>query len=234
MHGLFLRDDQFVYRVLPWLELDWLEHGFGTRRSEDWSRRPELISLKQVHSDVSLYADGRMVGRMGEGDALLTDVPGAVVGVRTADCVPILIADVSKRTVAAVHAGWRGTVQAIAAKAVGAMAARFGSDARDMQAAIGPAIGACCYEVGPEVASQFKNFLPERTALGERAHLDLPEVNRRQLISAGLPPDRIHLCGLCTACLEGEFFSWRRDRQKHERMVSAIGIRREEQEGRKP
>ncbi len=234
MPGLFRRDDQFVYRVLPWLELGWLEHGFGTRQSEGWSRRPELISLKQVHSDVSLYADGRLAGRIGEGDALLTDVPGAVVGVQTADCVPILLVDVSKRTVAVVHAGWRGTAQAIAAKAVGAMAARFGSDARNLQAAIGPAIGACCYEVGPEVASQFKNLFPESPGLERRAHLDLPEANRRQLISAGLPPDQIHLSGLCTACLAGEFFSWRRDRLKHERMVSAVGIRREMQRGREP
>lgn len=232
MPDLFRPDGQFVYRLLPWLELDWLEHGFGTRRSEGWSRRPELITLSQVHSDVSLYADGSLAGRIGEGDALLTDVPGAVIGIRTADCVPILIADVSKRTVAAVHAGWRGTAQAIAAKTVVAMAARFGSDVRDLQAAIGPAIGACCYEVGPEVASQFQDLFPERVGLDGRAHLDLPEANRRQLLSAGLPPDRIHLCGLCTACLAGEFFSWRRDRVKDERMVSAIGIRLEMQRGR--
>jgi YfiH family protein len=234
VQGLFRRDDQFVYRVLPWLELDWLEHGFGTRRSESWSGRPELISLKQIHSDVAQYADGRLAGRIGEGDALLTDVPGAVVGVRTADCVPILLVDVSKRTVAAVHAGWRGTAQAIVAKAVGALAARFGSDPRDMQAAIGPAIGACCYEVGPEVAGQFKSLFPESAGREERAHLDLPEANRRQLLSAGVLPDRIYLSGLCTACLAGEFFSWRRDRLKHERMVSAIGIRGSKQRGREP
>jgi YfiH family protein len=221
----FRPDDQFVYRFLPWLELDWLEHGFGSRQSEAWNRRPDLISLKQVHSDVSVYSDGCLTGRIGEGDALLTDAPGALVGVRTADCVPILIADVSKRTVAAVHAGWRGSAQAIVAKTVGAMATRFGSHARDLQAAIGPAIGACCYEVGPEVASQFKEFFPERDDLEERTRLDLPEANRRQLLSAGVPPDRIHVCGLCTACLAGEFFSWRRDRRKHERILSAIGIK---------
>jgi hypothetical protein len=234
VQDLFRRDGQFVYRVVPWLELDWLEHGFGSRQSEDWNQRPELISLKQVHSDICVYSDGTLGGRIGEGDALITDVPGAVVGVQTADCVPILIADVSKRTVAAVHAGWRGSAQAIAAKAVGAMAARFGSRARDLQAAIGPAIGACCYEVGPEVASQFKEFFPGRADLEERARLDLPEANRRQLLSAGVPPDQIHVCGLCTACLAGEYFSWRRDRRKHERMVSAIGIRREMQRGREP
>jgi YfiH family protein len=234
VQGLFRRDDQFVYRVLPWLELDWLEHGFGTSHSEGWSGRPELISLKQIHSDISAYADGSLAGRIGEGDALLTDVPGAVVGVRTADCVPILLVDVSKRTVAAVHAGWRGTAQAIAAKAVSAMAARFGTEARDLQAAIGPAIGACCYEVGPEVSSQFNSLFPERAVLEERTHLDLPEANRRQLLSAGLPPDQVYLSGLCTACLAEEFFSWRRDRLKNERMVSAIGIRRETQRGREP
>ena len=225
MQDLFRRDGQFVYRVAPWLELDWLEHGFGSRHSEGWSQRPGLISLKQVHSDVCVYSDGCLTGRIGEGDALLTDVPGALVGMRTADCVPILIVDVSKRAVAAVHAGWRGSAQAIVAKTVGAMAARFGSHARDLQAAIGPAIGACCFEVGPEVASQFKEFFPEREDLEERTRLDLPEANRRQLLSAGVPPDRVHVCGLCTACLAGEFFSWRRDRRKHELIVSAIGIR---------
>ena len=234
MNGLFHRDKRFVYRVLPWLELDWLEHGFGTRQSDAWNGQPELISLKQVHSDVSLYADGGLAGRIGEGDALLTDAPGALVGVRTADCVPILIADVSKRKVAAVHAGWRGSAQAIAAKTVGAMAARFGSHARDLQAAIGPSIGACCYEVGPEVASQFHDLFPGIAGPEERPHLDLPEANRRQLLSVGVPPDRIYLCGLCTACLSEEFFSWRRDRVKHERMVSAIGIKREMQRGREP
>jgi YfiH family protein len=231
---LFRSDDQFVYRFLPWLELDWLEHGFGTRRSEAWSRRPELISLNQVHSAVSVHSDGALTGRIGEGDALFTEVPGALLGVRTADCVPILIADVSKRAVAAVHAGWRGSAQAIVGKTVGAMAARFGSHPRDLQAVIGPAIGVCCYEVGPEVASHFKDFFPELPNLEERTHLDLPEANRRQLLSAGVPLDRIHPCGLCTACLEGEFFSWRRDRRKLEHMVSAIGIRQETQRGRKP
>jgi polyphenol oxidase len=234
VRDLFRPDDWLVYRFLPWLELDWLEHGFGTRQSEGWSRHPELISLKQVHSDVSVHSDGTLTGRIGKGDALLTDVPGALVGVRTADCVPILIADVSKRAVAAVHAGWRGSAQAIVAKTVNDMGTRFGSQAGDLQAVIGPAIGACCYEVGPEVASEFKHYFPEIAGLEERSHLNLPEVNRRQLLSAGVLPSRIHLCGLCTACLDGEFFSWRRDRRKHERMVSAIGIRRKTQRGREP
>jgi hypothetical protein len=103
-----------------------------------------------------------------------------------------------------------------------------------MQAAIGPAIGACCYEVGPEVAGQFRSLFPESAGREERTHLDLPEANRRHLLSAGVPPDRIHLSGLCTACLAEEFFSWRRNRQTRERMVSAIGIRREMQRGREP
>ena len=103
-----------------------------------------------------------------------------------------------------------------------------------MHAAIGPSIGVCCYEVGPEVASQFEEGFPVRTNLAGRGHLNLPEANRLQLLSAGVAPDRIHVSGLCTACLTGEFFSWRRDRQKHERMVSAIGVRPETRRGREP
>ena len=89
-------------------------------------------------------------------------------------------------------------------------------------------------EDGRFVARQFQDLFPERACPAERTHLDLPEANRRQLLSAGVPPDRIHLCGLCTACLAEEFFSWRRHRVKPERMVSAIGIRREMQRGREP
>jgi polyphenol oxidase len=222
---LFRKDDCHVYRAVPLLELDWLEHGFGSRASRGWMSEPEPISLKQVHSDVCVYADGRATGRIGEGDALITDVPGAAIAVRTADCIPILLVDTRKRAVAAVHAGWRGTVQRIAAKAVGAMADRFGSRPRDMLAAVGPGIGGCCYEVGEEVAVQFCDMFPERNDWTDRTHVDLAEANRRQLVSAGLAKDAMWAAGLCTVCLAQEFFSWRRDREKAGRMVSAIRIK---------
>ena len=225
MKELFRKDDCQVYRAVPLLELDWLEHGFGSRWSVEWMSEPEPISLTQVHSGVCVYADGRARGRIGEGDALITDVPGAAIAVRTADCIPILLVDTQKRSVAAVHAGWRGTVQGIAAKAVGAMVDRFGSRPRDMLAAVGPGVGLCCYEVGEEVALQFRDLFRERSDWAGPTRVDLAEANRRQLVSAGLTPDAVWTAGRCTVCLAQEFFSWRREREKAGRMVSAIRIK---------
>jgi hypothetical protein len=217
---LFFKDPDQIYRALPLLEFDWLEHGFGTRLSPQWNDRADLILLNQVHSDCAVYADGRRAGHIGKGDALFTGVPGALIGVRTADCVPILIVDVEARAIAAVHAGWRGAAQGIAGKAVAEMTARFGSLPEDLCAAIGPAIGPCCYEVGPEVTALFT----ESNGLAGGSRLDLPGVNRRQLLDAGLLPGEVWSAGLCTACLADEFFSWRRDRHESGRMVSAIRI----------
>jgi hypothetical protein len=106
---------------------------------------------------------------LGEGDALLDNTPGSVVAIKTADCLPILLVDDRHRAVAAVHAGWRGTVAGIAQRAVEAMRAQFGSAPGDLRAAIGPGIGPCCYEVGPEVAAEFGRQ--------GRAHVDLGEAN---------------------------------------------------------
>src|SRR5205823_616160 len=129
---------------------DWLGHAFGTRLFQP----PDgVATLRQIHSDVIVYA-GRP-GRLAEGDALLSDTPGRLAGVKTADCLPILLADERHRAVAAVHAGWRGAVSQIAPKAVEAMAARWNTRPEDLHAAIGPGIGQCCFEVGPEVAVQF-------------------------------------------------------------------------------
>ena len=131
-------------------------------------------------------------GCSGEGDALLENTPGSVVAVKTADCLPILLVDERHRAVAAVHAGWRGTVAGIAQRAVEAMGEQFGTLPGDLHAAIGPGIGKCCYEVGPEVAAQFGQQ--------GRAHVDLAEANRRQLMDAGVTPERIYASNLCTMC----------------------------------
>jgi YfiH family protein len=193
--------------------LAWLDHGFGTRHAAV----PEpLATLHQVHSAVCVDACGR-AGRVGEGDALLSDTPGLLVGVRTADCVPILLADETHRAVAAVHAGWRGTVQRIAAHAVEALRARFGTAPAELHAAIGPGIGPCCFEVGPEVAAEF--------GMAGRVKIDLAAINRTQLIEAGVPPERIYSARLCTMCLPEEFHSFRRDRERAGRMISRIGVR---------
>jgi len=178
--------------------------------------------LKQIHSDRVERVDGGR-GYLGEGDALVTDRPGVLIGVRTADCVPILIADPEHHAVAAVHAGWRGTVEDIAAKAVSRLTNEYGCNPQDLHAALGPSIGPCCYEVGPEVAARFRTWLSDLPD-GKRAYLDLSEVTQRQLTQAGLNPANIYAGSPCTNCGPAELHSYRRDGPKAGRMIAAIGV----------
>ena len=209
---MFYKDSQNIYRVRPFAEIPWLEHGFGTRNSAP----PTAATLHQIHSDICVAARGR-AGVLGDGDALLENTPGHLVAVKTADCVPILLVDEEHRAVAAVHAGWRGTVAGIARSAVRAIGKEFGADPHRMRAAIGPGIGKCCYEVGTNVAAQFGETGP--------CHIDLVETNRRQLIEAGIPECFIYAANLCTRCGDSEFHSYRRDKEKAGRMYSFIGVR---------
>ena len=213
---MFYKDSRQIYRVPELDAFDWLEHGFGTRLANVPALYANLAMLKQVHSATCVASAGRH-GVIGEGDALLERTPGSVVAVRTADCIPILLVDPENRAVAAVHAGWRGTVGQIVRHAITSMHDRFGTAPADLHAAIGPGIGKCCYEVGPEVAAQF----------GEqgRAHIDLSAANRAQLESAGVTPGRIYASNLCTMCRADEFHSFRRDREAAGRMHSFAGIR---------
>lgn len=220
---MFHLDSRGVYRAQLLEELVWLEHGFGTRSSAEWLETSEVASLRQTHSDTVLLAD--RAGCLGEGDALISNQAGIALAVRTADCLPILVADVRHRAVAAVHAGWRGAVSEIVPKTVSAMRERFGSRAGDLVVAIGPGIGACCFEVGPEVAARFAPFFPERKDLGDRARIDLVETIRRQLGRNGGKVRQVAASGLCSVCHSRVFHSYRRDREAAGRMVSAIRIR---------
>jgi YfiH family protein len=213
---VFYKDSHEIYRVPELDVFAWLEHGFGTRLADIPGQVGNLTTLKQVHSATCVVAAGS-AERPGEGDALLENRPGSAVAIKTADCIPILLADPRNHAVAAVHAGWRGTVAEIARHAVEAMRQNFGSHPEDLHAAIGPGIGKCCYQVGPEVALQF----------GEtgRVHIDLSATNRRQLLAAGLGAGRIYAAGLCTMCRSDEFHSFRRDREAAGRMFSFAGIR---------
>jgi YfiH family protein len=212
---VFYQDSRQIYRVTELDLLPWLVHGFGTRLARVPALFSNLATLRQIHSAASVPAAGRR-GVLGEGDARLENTPGSVVAVKTADCLPILLVDDRHRAVAAVHAGWRGTVAGIAQRAVEAMHAQFGSLPADLHAAIGPGIGKCCYEVGLEVATQFGQQ--------GRAHVDLADANRRQLIDAGVTPERIYASNLCTMCRSGEFHSFRRDKEAAGRLFSFAGI----------
>ena len=212
---MFYKDSRQIYRVTELDSLSWLVHGFGTRLARVTALYGNLATLRQVHSATCVLAAGR-AGVLGEGDALLDDMPGSVVAVQTADCLPILLVDERHRAVAAVHAGWRGTVAGIARCAVEAMGTQFGALPGDLHAAIGPGIGQCCYEVGPEVAAEFGQQ--------GRAHVDLAEANRRQLMDAGVTPERIYASNLCTMCRGEEFHSFRRDKEAAGRLFSFAGI----------
>jgi YfiH family protein len=219
---VFTKDPRQVYRAAALERLDWLDHGFGTRAAGAWTPEP-LVWVRQVHSARCAFV-GEGSGCLGEADCLVTDRPGFYLSIRTADCIPILLADERLHAVAAVHAGWKGTAQNIALAAVETMRHGFGSRCEDLTAAIGPGICEKCYEVGPEVATQFARWFPERTDLATRTHLDLAEANRRQLVEAGIPAERIVTGAPCTACNPAEFHSWRRDRVRTGRLVSAIAI----------
>jgi hypothetical protein len=154
---VFYLDPLDNYRLPELDQFEWLVYGFGTRRSTP--PPVSLATLRQIHSDIVVPAEGR-TGCLGEGDALVSNTPGRTVAVKTADCVPILLVDAANRTVAAVHAGWRGTVRQIARQAAEAMRRDFDTRVRNLHVAIGPAIGGCCYEVGPEVAAEFRPLGP--------------------------------------------------------------------------
>ncbi|MDQ2774252.1 MAG: peptidoglycan editing factor PgeF, partial [Acidobacteriota bacterium] len=196
----------------------WQKHGFGTRQANP----PADVSLRQVHSACVRDSDG-LADREAEGNALVTAKPGRSIGVRTADCVPLLLLDAQTRAVAAIHAGWRGTAARIAGETVKKLTEGYGTDAEQVYAAIGPCIRACCYEVSPDVAERFREWPESVVVSGSgKPRLDLAGVNRNQLIAAGVPPLQIFDCGLCTFCLPDQFFSFRREPENPGRMLSAI------------
>lgn len=164
-------------------------------------------------------------------DALTTRTPGILVGIKTADCVPVLLADARRGACAAVHAGWRGTVSSIVEHTLERMAVEFGTRAADISAAIGPAAKACCYEVGGEVIAAFREKFSDaddlfRETRAGHALVDLHEANRKQLIAAGVSPERIYVAPLCTMCRTDLFFSYRREKRTHGRvgrLMSVIG-----------
>jgi len=206
-----------------------------------WPMRA-LVTVRQVHSATSLVvpeltsgvisrfltAEGRAAL---EADGLMTSAPGTLLGIQTADCVPVL--DVERRVVAAFHAGWRGTVAGIVERGIAQMAAEYGSRPEDMLAAVGPSIGACCYSVGEEVREAFFSRFGYADELfesrrGGEVYLDLWEANRRQLLEAGIAPEKIIVVGECSGCaglpVRRRYFSHRCENGFTGRMTSLIGV----------
>jgi YfiH family protein len=212
-----------------------------------------LVQVKQVHSAIVHVVTAQHSEAL-PGDGLITNVPHLLLAIKTADCVPVLVADVRRRAVGAFHAGWRGTVARIVEKGIGEMRRHFGSDPADLRAAIGPCIRHCCYQVGPEVRAEFESQFSYADALFEEVfdsnalhlrypllflnkrapghgdpacelHLDLVEANKRQLQDAGLASEHVSIIEGCTACDTTRFFSHRAEFGKTGRMMAVIGIR---------
>ncbi len=223
---MFYRAAEGVYRFSELDRFPWLEHQFGTRHSAPHGAAPEnLATVKQVHSADVVVAHGRS-GVLGSGDALIEEHPGNLVGIKTADCLPILLVDIEMQAVAAIHAGWRGAAQNIVAKTMRRMLEESWAHPTLIHAAIGPGIGPCCFEVGEEVAAQFSGYPGAVLPRHPRPHLDLSRVIRCQLLEARVPASQIYDSGECTVCRADDFYSFRREGAAAGRMLSLIGLRR--------
>lgn len=214
-----------------------LVHGFGLRSPgpspetrDETARRVaagldgdgRLLLLRQVHGTALAVAPW---DEAPEADAALATEPGLVLGIQTADCLPVLLVDAGRSVVAAAHAGWRGTAAGVTREALRALTTR-GSRTQDVLAALGPCIGPCCYEVGDELREAFGPegapfFLTQPSG---RPRLDLREANARQLLDAGLAPEQIHHLPDCTRCRADRYHSYRRDGQGAGRMINVVGF----------
>ena len=197
----------------------------------DTNKALSFVVANQTHSDhikviQSAVTRGwkSMEDAIEDCDALITDQKGMVLTILTADCVPILLYDEIKGVVAAVHAGWKGTKANIVAKTVLKMQKVFGSDPQDIVAGVAPSIGRCCYEVGEDVARHFFDTPEGFTKKGEKFMLDLPYINKYQLLDAGLKESHIEMSGVCTACEVEHYFSYRKEQGCSGRFMSMIGM----------
>jgi YfiH family protein len=247
--------DSFRWTQEPWgpaLRCGPLEatapHFFSTRQlplstSSDWHRVAQtigvdrVVTLNQVHGRqvIAVKRGESMPATRPDADIVISDNPEAAIAVRAADCVPLLIGDPRSGAVAAVHAGWRGTAAGAATAAVEALAREFGAEAGDLVAAIGPSIGVCCYEVGPELVDAFlaaghpsdqvhRWFMTPAGA--RKPRLDTWAANRDQLMLAGVAEENIHTCGLCTASHLELFPSFRAEKEKTGRLAAVIRAKR--------
>lgn len=174
-----------------------------------------------VHSEKDIFPDT---------DALITNIPGVCIAVRTADCVPVLLYDPIQKAIAAIHSGWKGTVQKIAKKTIQLMKQEYGSNPADLIAGIGPSIGPEVYEVGQDVIERFQKefefdtlFAPKQNS--DKALLNLWIANEQILIEAGIPKDHIEIAEMCTYSNSELFYSARRDGQKSGRLATGIMLR---------
>jgi len=189
-----------------------------------------LVCAKQVHGRGVRLVEGIDAGKgafsyedaIEDTDALITDQRGLALTIFTADCLPVFLYDPSTNSIGLVHAGWKGTKAGIAADTVLEMGKRFNISPADLRAWMGPAIGGCCYQVGPEFEGLFDSGLAKKN---NSLYLDLAGVNKEQLLSCGLQDKNISASRLCTVCNDGQVFSYRREGAAAGRMMSVMMLR---------
>jgi YfiH family protein len=237
-----------AYRVDVGLEGEWVvlngfsaPHRFGTRRFVAASLRSigstPVLTPRQVHKDaiVAVLSDDRDPAQWQteaaavDADGLATDRADCWLGVTTADCVPLLLHDPGAGAVAAVHAGWRGALLGVAPAAVRTMVDRFGASTSRLEAALGPHIGPCCFEVGRAVLEPLLRACRGTGGCrrsGDKGHFDLAGFVRWQLAETGIAPERVVALGLCTRCEPSLFSSYRREGKRPQGMLSAVHVAR--------
>ncbi len=243
----FTREDQ--QRAVKQNRAEFLRQLGAIRKGREW----RLVTLRQIHSDlIHCVSEVPEVGLTGDG--LITQTPGLLVAILTADCLPVILVDAKRRAVGVFHAGWRGTVKRIVEKGVGEMQRWFGTRPSDLRAAIGPGVHSCCYSVGPEVRTQFESqfeygsklfreveesdpvrekypllFLtaraPGHSELPKKIFLDLVMANGCQLLAAGVAAKNISASPLCTSCRTDLLFSYRAEKGVTGRMMAVAGVR---------
>jgi hypothetical protein len=196
----------------------------------------QAVCCRQVHGDRIIRVDEQHQGRgaflydtsLPDYDGLVTNRPGVALLTFYADCLPVYLFDPDKRAIGMVHSGWKGTMQRIAQKAVTVMQNEYGSQPVDLWAAIGPGIGACCFEISPALADDVKTNFPEDESIisseSGRCCWNLPLTIRQTLVQTGIDPDNISISSLCTACNPEWFFSYRRDKGMTGRMGALLNL----------
>jgi YfiH family protein len=229
-HGFTTRDGGVSGPPYDTLNLGGLVGDDPAHVAENWRRLERATGLgfarvRQVHGARVVRAE-RAGPPAEEADAVVSAARGVAACVSVADCVPVLLADPESGAVAAIHAGWRGTLAGAAAEGVAALASGAGASPERLLAAVGPSIGPCCYEVSDDLAARFLAALGVAAVVeGARPRLDLWSANARLLAGAGLRPERIEVMGRCTACERDLFFSHRRDAGRTGRQMAFIAPR---------
>ncbi|MCL2433420.1 MAG: peptidoglycan editing factor PgeF [Clostridia bacterium] len=217
-----------MFVTAPALQACGLRHGFTTRAAGDMKAAESRGRLgsdehvwhkaSQVHGvAVAVACENTVIGsdNTPQADALITDKPGHVLTVFVADCVPVILFDPVAKALAVVHAGWRGTAGGITAASVREICKKYNAKPQNIIAAIGPSIGPCCYEVGPECAAQFP-----KACINDSMHLDLWLANKLNLLEAGVLQQNIHILQACTSCNPDKYFSHRASGGSGERMAA--------------